>query len=273
MADIHTKDGTRIFYKDWGAGRPVVLSHGWPVNADAWDAQALALVQNGYRVIAHDRRGHGRSDQPAHGNDIDTYADDLAALLDTLDLNDAVLVGHSIGAGEVARYIRRHGTARVAKVVLIGAPAPAMARTEANPDGVPMEIFDGIRRAVAQDRSQFFRDLAVPFHGYNRADARVSQGVVDAFWAQAMTGGMLGQHACVREFSEVDFTDDLRALTVPTLFLHGDDDQNVPLEMSARLAVKLVPDARLKVYPGGSHGLIATSADAVNADLLDFVKT
>ncbi|SPA02041.1 Non-heme haloperoxidase (fragment) [Cupriavidus taiwanensis] len=183
-----------------------------------------------------------------------------------------MLVGHSIGAGEVARYLRRHGTTRVAKVVLIGAPAPTMARTEANPDGVPMEIFDGIRQAVAQDRSQFFRELAVPFHSYNRADARVSQGVIDAFWAQAMTGGILGQYACVRQFSEVDFTDDLRALTVPALFLHGDDDQNVPLEMSARLAIELVPNAVLKVYRGGSHGLIATSADAVNADLLDFVK-
>ncbi|SOY48225.1 alpha/beta fold hydrolase [Cupriavidus taiwanensis] len=272
MPYITIPDGTRLFYKDWGAGRPVVLSHGWPANADAWDAQMLLLVQSGFRVIAHDRRGHGRSDQPASGNDIDTYADDLATLISTLDLQNATLVGHSIGGGEIVRYISRHGSARVAKAVLIAAPVPLMARTETHPDGVPLEIFDGIRNALAGDRSQFFRELAVPFYGLNRPQAVPSQSLIDAFWAQGMTGGILAQYACVREFSEVDFTDDLKRLRIPTLLLHGDDDQNVPVEMSSRPAASLIPNATLKVYAGGSHGLIATHASQVNEDLLAFIN-
>lgn len=273
MPYITTTDGTRLFYKDWGAGRPVVLSHGWPSNADAWDAQMVALVRNGFRVIAHDRRGHGRSDQPSGGNDIDTYADDLAALMNALDLEGATLVGHSIGGAEVVRYISRHGTARVARAVLIAAPVPLMARTETNPAGVPLEIFDGIRNALAENRSQFFKDLAIPFYGFNRPQSPASQSVIDAFWAQSMTGGILAQYACVREFSEVDFTEDLKQLTVPTLLLHGDDDQNVPVEMSSRPAASLIPNAELKVYAGGSHGLIATHASQVNKDLVAFINS
>lgn len=272
MDTITTKDGTRIFYKDWGTGRPVVFSHGWPLNADAWDAQMLFLVQHGYRVIAHDRRGHGRSEQPATGNDMDTYADDLAALLDALDLREATLVGHSTGGGEVAHYIGRHGTRRVAKVVLIGAVPPIMLKTAANPGGLPMDVFDGIRKGVADNRSQFYRDVALPFFGFNRPDAKVSQGTIDAFWAQGMTGGMLGQYACIREFSEVDYTEDLKKIDVPTLILHGDDDQVVPIDASAHLSVKIVKDATLKVYPGGSHGICVTHADEVNADLLAFLE-
>ncbi|OLL28204.1 alpha/beta hydrolase [Burkholderia sp. SRS-W-2-2016] len=273
MPYITTTDGTRLFYKDWGAGRPVVLSHGWPSNADAWDAQMIALVQSGFRVVAHDRRGHGRSDQPSNGNDIDTYADDLAALMNTLDLKNATLVGHSIGGGEVVRYISRHGSERVARAVLIAAPVPLMAKTGANPTGVPLEIFDGIRKALAENRSQFFRDLAVPFFGFNRPGTASSQSVIDAFWAQGMTGGILAQHACIREFSEVDFTEDLKRLTVPTLLLHGDDDQNVPVQMSSRPAASLVPNAELKVYAGGSHGLIATHASQLNEDLVAFINS
>ncbi|WP_427307323.1 alpha/beta fold hydrolase [Cupriavidus sp. H39] len=272
MSFVTTPDGTRIFYKDWGAGRPVVFSHGWPLNADAWDAQMLFLVQQGFRVIAHDRRGHGRSDQPAQGNDMDTYADDLAALLDALDLQGATLVGHSTGGGEVAHYIGRHGSARVASAVLIGAVPPVMLKTTAYPDGLPMAVFDGIRKGVADNRSQFYKDLAVPFFGFNRDGARVSQGTIDAFWAQGMAGGIVGQYACIREFSEVDYTDDLKKIDVPTLILHGDDDQIVPIGNSARLSAEIVKDATLKIYPGASHGLCVVNADQVNADLLAFLN-
>jgi len=272
MSFITSKDGTRIFYKDWGSGRPVVFSHGWPLNADAWDAQMLFLVQQGFRVIAHDRRGHGRSDQPAQGNDMDTYADDLAALLDALDLQDATLVGHSTGGGEVAHYIGRHGTKRVARAVLIGAVPPVMLKTTAYPDGLPMAVFGGIRKGVADNRSQFYQDLAVPFFGFNRDGAKPSQGTIDAFWAQGMAGGIVGQYACIREFSEVDYTEDLKKIDVPTLILHGDDDQIVPIGNSARLSAEIVKDATLKVYPGASHGMCVINADQVNADLLAFLN-
>ena len=271
MQTITTQDGTRIFYKDWGSGKPVVFSHGWPLNADAWDAQMLFLVQKGFRVIAHDRRGHGRSDQPSQGNDMDTYADDLAALLDALDIQGATLVGHSTGGGEVAHYIGRHGTKRVARAVLIGAVPPIMLKTAANPKGLPMDVFDGIRKGVADNRSQFYRDLATPFFGFNRPGAKVSQGTIDAFWAQGMTGGIHGQYLCIKEFSEVDYTEDLKKIEVPVLFLHGDDDQIVPIDDSARLGVELVKNGTLKVYPGGSHGMCVTEADKVNADLLAFI--
>jgi len=272
MPYITTQDGTRIFYKDWGSGRPVVFSHGWPLHADAWDAQMLFLVQHGFRVIAHDRRGHGRSDQPAHGNDMDTYADDLAAVLDALDIRQAMLVGHSTGGGEVARYIGRHGTGRVAKAVLIGAVPPIMLKTEANPGGLPMDVFDGIRRGVADNRSQFYQDLALPFFGFNRPGAKVARGTIDNFWAQGMAGGVLGQYLCVKEFSEVDYTADLKKIDVPTLVLHGDDDQIVPIDDAGRLSAKLVPNATLKVYAGAPHGMCVTRADEVNADLLAFLN-
>ncbi|CAJ0795266.1 Non-heme chloroperoxidase [Ralstonia mannitolilytica] len=273
MQTITTQDGTRIFYKDWGSGKPVVFSHGWPLNADAWDAQMLFLVQKGFRVIAHDRRGHGRSDQPSQGNDMDTYADDLAALLDALDIQGATLVGHSTGGGEVAHYIGRHGTKRVARAVLIGAVPPIMLKTAANPNGLPMDVFDGIRKGVTENRSQFYRDLATPFFGFNRPGAKISQGTIDAFWAQGMTGGIHGQYLCIKEFSEVDYTEDLKKIDVPVLFLHGDDDQIVPIDNSAKLGVELVKNGTLKVYPGGSHGMCVTEADKVNADLLAFLST
>jgi len=273
MQTITTQDGTRIFYKDWGSGKPVVFSHGWPLNADAWDAQMLFLVQKGFRVIAHDRRGHGRSDQPSQGNDMDTYADDLAALLDALDIQGATLVGHSTGGGEVAHYIGRHGTKRVARAVLIGAVPPIMLKTASNPNGLPMDVFDGIRKGVTDNRSQFYRDLATPFFGFNRPGAKVSQGTIDAFWAQGMTGGIHGQYLCIKEFSEVDYTEDLKKIDVPVLFLHGDNDQIVPIDDSAKLGVELVKNGTLKVYPGGSHGMCVTEADTVNADLLAFLST
>ena len=269
---VITKDGTRIFYKDWGSGRPVVFSHGWPLDADAWDSQMLFLVQKGFRVIAHDRRGHGRSDQPATGNNMDTYADDLAAVLDALDIKGATLVGHSTGGGEVARYIGRHGTKRVAKAVLIGAVPPTMAKSAAYPNGLPLEVFDGIRKGVADNRSQFYKDLAVPFFGFNRPNAKVSQGTIDAFWSQGMAGGILGQYLCIKEFSEVDYTEDLKKITVPTLILHGDDDQIVPIDNAAKLSAKIVKNATLKVYPGASHGMCVINADQVNADLLAFLN-
>lgn len=272
MNTVTTKDGTRIYYKDWGTGRPVVFSHGWPLNADAWDAQMLFLVQHGFRVIAHDRRGHGRSDQPAKGNDMDTYADDLAAVIEALDLKGAALVGHSTGGGEVAHYIGRHGTKRVAKAVLIGAVPPIMLKTPSNPGGLPMDVFDGIRKNTAENRSQFFKDLAVPFFGFNRPGAKVSQGTIDAFWAQGMTGSILGQYLCIKEFSEVDYTEDLKKIDVPTLILHGDDDQIVPIDDAGKLSAKIVKNATLKVYPGGSHGMCVVQADKVNADLLAFLS-
>lgn len=273
MNTITTKDGTQIFYKDWGSGKPVVFSHGWPLNADAWDAQMLFLVQHGFRVIAHDRRGHGRSTQSAQGNNMDTYADDLAALLDALDIKEATLVGHSTGGGEVAHYIGRHGTKRVARAVLIGAVPPIMAKTAAYPNGLPLEVFDNIRKGVADNRSQFYKDLAVPFFGFNRPNAKVVQGTIDAFWAQGMTGGILGQYLCVKEFSEVDYTEDLKKMTIPTLILHGDDDQIVPIGNAAELSVKIAPNAKLKVYKGASHGMCVINADQVNADLLSFINS
>ena len=273
MDTIKTKDGTEIFYKDWGTGKTVVFSHGWPLDADAWDAQMLFMVQKGYRVIAHDRRGHGRSGQPGKGNDMDTYADDLAAVLDALDVKDAMLVGHSTGGGEVARYIGRHGTGRVSKAVLIGAVPPLMVKTEANPGGLPKDVFDGIRAGVAGDRSQFYKDLALPFFGYNRDNAKKSQGVIDTFWAQGMLGGILGHYLCIKEFSEVDYTEDLKKFDVPTLILHGDDDQIVPIDAAGKLSAKIVKNATLKVYPGGAHGMCVVEADKVNADLLEFASS
>ena len=272
MSTFTTRDGTSIYYKDWGSGRPVVFSHGWPLTADAWDAQMLFLVQNGFRTIAHDRRGHGRSDQPAKGNDMDTWADDLADLLDKLDVKDATLVGHSTGGGEVARYIGRHGTERVSGAVLIGAVPPIMIKSEKNPGGLPKDVFDGIRKGVIDDRSQFFKDLAVPFYGYNRSGAKVSQGVIESFWQQGMWGGILALHDCVQEFSEVDYTEDLKKFDVPTLILHGDDDQIVPIDDAGKLSAKIVKDATLKIYPGGPHGMCTTMAGQVNADLLAFLN-
>lgn len=272
MSIVKAKDGTEIFYKDWGSGRPVVFSHGWPLNADAWDAQMLFLVQKGYRVIAHDRRGHGRSGQPSGGNEMDTYADDLAAVIDALDLKDATLVGHSTGGGEVAHYIGRHGTKRLSGAVLIGAVPPIMLKTAANPGGLPIDVFDGIRKGVKEDRSQFYKDLALPFYGYNRPNAKQSQGVIDNFWLQGMSGGIHGQYLCIREFSEVDYTEDLKKIDVPTLILHGDDDQIVPIDAAGRRSVEFVQKGELKVYKGGSHGMCTTQADEVNEDLLAFLN-
>ena len=272
MSTITTKDGTQIYYKDWGSGQPVVFSHGWPLSADAWDDQMLFLGERGYRVIAHDRRGHGRLSQPWNGNDMDTYADDLAALVEALDLKSAVHVGHSTGGGEVARYIGRHGTKRVAKAVLIGAIPPLMLRTAANPSGLPIDVFDGIRASVLADRSQFFKDLTGPFYGANRPGAKVSQGLRDSFWLQGMQAGLKNVFDCIKAFSETDHTEDLRKLDVPTLLIHGDDDQIVPIGASAHAAVKIAPKAQLKVYPGAPHGLCSTHKDRVNADLLAFLK-
>jgi non-heme chloroperoxidase len=272
MSTFKTKDGTEIYFKDWGSGPAVVFSHGWPLTADAWDAQMLFLVQQGYRVIAHDRRGHGRSSQPGHGNEMNTYADDLAELAAALDLKDATHVGHSTGGGEVARYIGRHGSKRVAKAVLIGAVPPIMLKTANNPGGLPISVFDEIRAAVTADRSQFFKDLTTPFYGYNRPDAKPSQGVRDSFWLQGMQASIIGAYECIKAFSETDFTDDLKKIDVPALILHGDDDQIVPMGASAMLSSKIVKNAKLKIYPGGSHGMCTTLADQVNADLLAFLK-
>ncbi|WP_118138576.1 alpha/beta fold hydrolase [Oceanicella sp. SM1341] len=273
MPRITTADGTGIHYKDWGSGTPVVFSHGWPLNSDAWEAQMLFLAENGFRVIAHDRRGHGRSDQPWHGHDMDTYADDLAALFETLDLENAVLVGHSTGGGEVARYIGRHGSARVARAVLMGAVPPQMLRTAANPEGLPIETFDHLRAASLADRGQLYRDLAAgPFYGFNRTGARVSQALVDLFWMQGMTAGHKAAYDCIRAFSETDFTEDLKRFDIPALILHGGDDQVVPIETSARRAAALIPRVALKVYPDGDHGLAATHREAVNADLITFAR-
>jgi non-heme chloroperoxidase len=272
MATITTKDGTQIYYKDWGRGQAVVFSHGWPLTADAWEDQMVFLGSHGYRCIAHDRRGHGRSSQPWDGNEMDTYADDLATLVDVLGLKNAVHVGHSTGGGEVVRYIGRHGTARVAKAVLIGAVPPIMLKTPANPGGLPMQVFDDIRAGVLADRSQFFMDLTMPFYGFNRPNAKVSQGARDAFWLQAMLTGHKGALDCIKAFSETDFTEDLKKIDVPTLIMHGDDDQMVPIGASALLSAKLVAGSTLKVYPGLGHGMCTINKDLINADLLAFIQ-
>jgi non-heme chloroperoxidase len=273
MNTITTKDGTQIYYKDWGHGQPVVFSHGWPLSADAWDEQLVFAANHGYRGIAHDRRGHGRSSQPWNGNEMDTYADDLASLTEQLDLKDAVHVGHSTGGGEVARYIGRHGTKRVAKALLVGAVPPLMLKTAANPLGLPIEAFDDLRAGVANDRSQFYKDLSAPFYGANKPGSKVTQGLRDQFWLQSMQVGLKGAFDCVKAFSETDFTEDLKKFDVPTLFIHGDADQIVPIVAASPIAVKLVKGATLKIYPGAPHGLTATNREEFNADLLAFLKT
>jgi non-heme chloroperoxidase len=267
---ITTTDGTEIYYKDWGEGQPDIFSHGWPLSADAWEDQMEFLANHGYRCIAHDRRGHGRSSQPWNGNDMDTYADDLAALVEALDVDDAIHVGHSTGGGEVARYIGRHGTKRVAKAVLIAAVPPLMLKTEANPGGLPIEVFDDLRAKVLADRSQFFQDLSAPFYGANRPGAKVSQGLRDSFWLQGMQCGFPGAIDCIKAFSETDFTEDLKRFDVPTLIIHGDDDQIVPIGASALLSSKLVKGAMLKIHPGAPHGLCSTQKEQINGDLLAF---
>lgn len=273
MANFTTKDGTQLYYKDWGSGQPIVFSHGWPLSADAWDDQMMFLAGHGYRCIAHDRRGHGRSSQPWGGNDLDTYADDLAQLVASLDLKAAVHIGHSTGGGEVARYLARHGTKRVAKAVLISAIPPLMLKTAANPGGLPIEVFDGLRTQVLADRSQFWKDLSAPFYGANRAGSKVSQGLRDAFCLQGMQSGINASYECIKAFSETDQFEDLKKIDVPTLIIHGDDDQIVPIGAAAMQSSKLVKNARLSVYKGAPHGLPATHKDKVNAELLDFLKS
>jgi non-heme chloroperoxidase len=273
MSTITVKDGTSIYYKDWGKGQPVTFSHGWPLTADAWDAQMLFLGQHGYRVIAHDRRGNGRSSQPWDGNEMDTYADDLAELFEALDLKDAVMVGHSTGGGEVVRYLGRHGSSRVAKAVLIGAVPPLMLRTEANPGGLSLEVFDGIRAGVAADRSNFYKELTLPFYGYNRPGAKISEGVRESFWLQGMLGSHKSQYDTIKAFSETDFTEDLKKIDIPVLVLHGDDDQIVPIDAAGKASAKILKSATLKVYPGAPHGMCTTLADQVNADLLAFIQS
>ncbi len=272
MGTITITDGTQIYFKDWGAGQPIVFSHGWPLTADAFEDQMFFLASRGYRCIAHDRRGHGRSSQPWNGNDMDTYADDLAALVQALDLKDAIHVGHSTGGGEVARYIGRHGTSRVAKAVLIGAIPPLMLKTEVNPAGTPIEAFDQLRAAVLADRSAFWKDLSLAFYGYNRPGAKISEGVREAFWLQSMMAGLPACYFCIEVFSETDLTEDLKKFDIPTLVLHGDDDQIVPIKVSALLSSKLIPNATLRVYPGAPHGLTATHKDQLNEDLLAFIR-
>ncbi len=272
MPTISTKDGTKLYYNDWGTGQPIVFSHGWPLSADAFEDQMYFLSRRGYRCIAHDRRGHGRSDQPLNGNDLDTYADDLAELVQALDLKDAIHIGHSTGGGEVARYIGRYGTKRVAKAVLIGAIPPLMLKTENNPGGLPIEVFDQLRAGVQADRSQFFKDLSAPFYGANRPNAQVSQGLRDSFWLQGMLCGYPAAYECIKAFSETDTTEDLKKFDVPTFIMHGDDDQIVPIGAAALLSSKIVKGATLKVYPGYPHGMCSTHKDQVNADLLAFIK-
>ena len=272
MRTIRTKDGTHIYYKDWGSGQPFVFSHGWPLSSDAFEDQMFYLASRGYRCIAHDRRGHGRSSQPWNGNDMDTYADDLGELIDELDLHDAILVGHSTGGGEVARYIGRHGTDRVAQAALIGAVPPIMVKTPSNPEGTPIEAFDEIRAGVLADRAQYWKDLSMPFYGFNRSGAKVSEGLRDSFVHQGLMAGMPASYDCVKQFSETDFTEDLRRFDVPTLIIHGDDDQIVPIVAGGLKSAKIVKDAELKVYHGAPHGLCSTLKDRVNADLLAFAQ-
>ncbi len=272
MSFFTTTDGTRLFYKDWGTGQPILFSHGWPLSSDAWDQQMLFFGQHGFRVIAHDRRSHGRSDQTWDGNNMDRYADDLAELIEALDLKDIVMIGHSTGGGEVAHYLGRHGTARVAKVVLVGAVPPLMLRTDANPDGTPIEAFDGIRDATAKNRSQFYYDLTMPFYGFNRDGVAANDGLRESFRQIGLQGGIKGQYDCIREFSEVDYTEDLRRIDRPTLIVHGDEDQIVPIKASAHRAAEIVPNATLTIYQGGSHGLAQTEADRFNADVLAFIR-
>ena len=271
---ITTKDGTQIYYKDWGSGQPVVFSHGWPLSSDSWESQMFFLASKGFRCIAHDRRGHGRSSEPWDGNEMDTYADDLATLMEKLELKNAILVGFSAGGGEVARYVGRHGTKRVAKAVLVSSVPPLMLKTRANPGGLPIKVFDGIRAASVANRSQFYKDLAGgPFFGFNRPGAKVSQGLIDWFWMQGMTAGHKNTYDCIKAFSETDFTEDLKKFDVPTLVIHGDDDQVVPIDAAGRTSAKLVKNAKLTVYPGAPHGLTDTHKDKLNADLLAFLKT
>jgi non-heme chloroperoxidase len=273
MNYVTTKDGTQIFYKDWGSGPPVVFCHGWPLTGDAWNPQMMFLMQHGYRVIAHDRRGHGRSSQPDGGHEMDTYSDDLATVLDALDVKAAMLVGHSTGGGEVTRYIGRHGTNRVSKAVLIGAVPPIMLKTDANPGGLPRSVFDDIRTGTMYHRSQFFKDLAIPFYGFNRPNAKPEQGLIDEFWFQGLEGAVNALYACIKVFSETDFTEDMKKINIPTLFIHGDDDQIVPFQDSAAIGSKLVKNSTLKVYPGAPHGLCSTMPEKVNADLLAFLQS
>jgi non-heme chloroperoxidase len=272
MATITTKDGTQIFYKDWGSGEPLVFSHGWPLTADDWDTQMLFFGQQGYRVIAHDRRGHGRSSQTWDGNDMDTYADDLAVLFEALDLKNAIMVGHSTGGGEVARYLGRHGTKRVAKAVLLASVPPLMLKTEKNPRGTPIEAFDAIRTGVAHDRPQFYKDLTLPFYGFNRPGAKISEGVREHWWLQGMSGGIKAHYDCIKAFSETDFTEDLKKIDIPVLVMHGDDDQIVPIGASGLMSAKILKHATLKVYPGFPHGMATTHPEQINADLLTFFK-
>jgi non-heme chloroperoxidase len=272
MTMIKTSDGTELYVKDWGSGQPIVFSHGWPLSADAFEDQMMFLASKGYRCVAHDRRGHGRSSQPWDGNDLNTYADDLAAVVDALGLKNAIHVGHSTGGGEVARYIGRHGTRRVAKAVLIGAIPPLMLKTKDNPGGLPIEVFDQLRQSVHADRSQFFKDLSAPFYGANRPGAKVSQGLRDSFWMQGMQAGLKAAYDCIKAFSETDQTEDLKKFDVPTLIIHGDDDQIVPIGAAAMQSSKIVKGAKLKVYPGAPHGLCSTLKDEVNRDLLAFIK-
>jgi len=272
MSTVTTKDGTQIYYKDWGTGPVITFSHGWPLNADMWDGQMLFLVQNGYRCVAHDRRGHGRSSQASEGNDMNGYADDLAAVIEALDLKQVTLVGHSTGGGEVARYIGRHGTSRVAKAVLIAAVPPFMLKTAANPEGLPIELFDGIRASLMKDRSQAYRDFAIPFYGANRPGAKISQGILDQFWAWSMQSGLKNAYESVKAFSETDFTEDLKKFDVPTLVLHGEDDQVVPVKNSAMKSAQLIKGAKDVYYPGAPHGITATHQDQINAELLSFIK-
>ena len=272
MATITTKDGTEIYYRDWGSGQPVVFSHGWPLTGDAFEDQMFFLTSRGFRCIAHDRRGHGRSSQPWSGNDLDTYADDLAELVEKLNLTNAIHVGHSTGGGEVARYIGRHGSKRVAKAALIGAISPLMLKTPGNPSGLPLDVFDQLRASVQADRSQFWKDLSMPFYGYNRPGAKISEGVRNSFWLQGMMAGFPAAYFCIKAFSETDTTEDLKKFDVPTLILHGDDDQIVPIDASAMLSSKIVKNATLKIYKGAPHGMCTTLKDQVNAELLGFIK-